>query len=174
LFYVFWILPGCQAEKAVPAEEGKMELSVFSPVFEEGSKIPARYTCDGEDVSPHLAWEGVPEGTETLALIVDDPDAPFGTWTHWVMFNLPSDTSELPEAVPAEAELPGGALQGRNDFGSLGYGGPCPPGPGHHYRFIVYALDQILELTSGASKQQLLDAMQGHILAQGQLTGIYR
>ncbi len=105
---------------------------------------------------------------------MDDPDAPFGVWTHWVLFNIPADTDELPEAVSTEVQLSSKALQGRNDFGRIGYGGPCPPGPGHHYRFVVYALDKPLDLAGGVSKKEVVDAMQGHILAQGQLTGIYR
>ena len=151
-----------------------MTLSVSSSAFQEGGKIPVKYTCDGEDVSPALVWGKPPQGTSSFALIVDDPDAPFGVWTHWVIFNIPADTLELPEAVPTQEQLPNGALQGKNDFGRIGYGGPCPPGPGHHYRFIVYALDKSLDLTSGVSKKQVLDAMQGSILEQGLITGIYR
>lgn len=134
LFCVSGVLLGCQSREPLIVEEGKMTLSVSSSAFQDGSKIPAKYTCDGEDVSPPLAWGEVSQGTGAFALIVDDPDAPFGVWTHWVLYNLPPDTRELPEAVPTEVQLPSEALQGRNDFGGIGYGGPCPPGPGHHYR----------------------------------------
>jgi len=151
-----------------------MTLPVSSPVFQEGGKIPVKYTCDGEDISPPLAWGEPPQGTTSFTLIVDDPDAPFGVWTHWVLFDIPADTFELPEAVPTQEHLPNGALQAKNGFGRIGYGGPCPPGPGHHYRFTVYALDKPLGLTSSVSKQQVLSAMEGHILEKGQLTGIYR
>jgi Raf kinase inhibitor-like YbhB/YbcL family protein len=152
-----------------------MALSVSSSVFEEGDMIPARYTCRGEDVSPPVAWSGVPAGTRSLVLIMDDPDAPVGVFSHWVIFNIAADSPGLPEAVPAQAQLPGGALQGRNDFGRVGYGGPCPPpGRPHRYQFTVYALDSSLELEAGASKGQVLGAVQGHILAQGRLSGRYQ
>ncbi len=152
-----------------------MELTVSSSAFQEGDVIPTEYTCEGQDVSPPLAWDEPPAGTQSLVLIVDDPDAPVGVFTHWVLFNIPSNSRDLPEALPTQAQLPSGAQQGKNDFGRLGYGGPCPPpGRPHRYRFTVYALDQPLELTAGASKKQVLDAIQGHILAQGQLTGTYQ
>ncbi len=152
-----------------------MELTVSSSAFQEGDVIPTEYTCEGQDVSPPLAWDEPPAGTQSLVLIVDDPDAPVGVFTHWVLFNIPSDSRDLPEALPTQAQLPSGAQQGKNDFGRLGYGGPCPPpGRSHRYRFTVYALDQPLGLTVGALKKQVLDAIQGHILAQGQLTGTYQ
>lgn len=173
LYLVVVLLASCESGEQ-PLKEGEMTLAPSSPAFPEGGKIPARYTCDGQDVSPALTWDEPPVGTQSLALIVDDPDAPVGVWTHWVLFNLPSDSRELPEAVPSQEQLPSGALQGRNDFGNIGYGGPCPPPGGpHRYRFTLYALDQSLDLKTGASKKQVLDAMQGHILAQGQLTGTY-
>jgi len=152
-----------------------MTLSISSPAFQDREKIPAKYTCQGQDISPPLKWNGVPNETQSLALIVDDPDAPSGVFTHWVIFNLPPDSRELPEAVPAASQLPSGALQGKNDFGKIGYGGPCPP-PGypHRYRFTLYALDRQLDLKAGSSKKQVLNAMEGHILAQGQLTGTYQ
>ncbi len=152
-----------------------MTLSISSPAFQDGERIPAKYTCQGQDISPPLKWNRVPNETQSLALILDDPDAPSGVFTHWVIFNLPPDSRELPEAVPAASQLPSGALQGKNDFGKIGYGGPCPP-PGypHRYRFTLYALDRQLDLKAGSSKQQVLNAMEGHILAQGQLTGTYQ
>ncbi len=152
-----------------------MVLTVSSQAFEEGSRIPTKYSCQGQDVSPALQWGEPPEGTQSFALIVDDPDAPGGVFTHWVLFNIASDSRGLPEAVPTQAELPTGAVQGKNGFGRIGYGGPCPPpGHPHRYQFSLYALDQPLALKAGVSKKQLLDAMKGHIVAQGQLTGTYQ
>ena len=152
-----------------------MALTVLSSAFQEGSEIPARYTCEGQDVSPALTWEEPPAETQSFALIMDDPDAPGGVFTHWVLFNLPADSRGLSEAVPTQPQLPDGSLQGKNDFGRSGYGGPCPPpGRPHRYQFTLYALDQTLDLKAGASKKQVIDAMRGHILAQGRLTGTYR
>jgi Raf kinase inhibitor-like YbhB/YbcL family protein len=152
-----------------------MVLAVSSPAFQEGGKIPTKYTCEGQDVSPALTWGEPPAETRSFVLIVDDPDAPSGVFTHWVLFNLPVGSRELPEAVPTQAQLPNGSLQGKNDFGRIGYGGPCPPpGRPHRYQFTLYALDQPLDLKAGASKKQVIGAMQGHILAQGQLTGTYQ
>ena len=150
-----------------------MAIELNSTAFSEGEMIPARFTCDGEDVSPPLAWSGVPEAAQSLALICDDPDAPVGTWDHWVLFNIPADASGLPEAVSADATLENGAVNGQNSWGRLGYGGPCPPGGTHRYFFYLYALDTRLALDSGASKAQLRQAMQGHILAEGQIMGRY-
>jgi len=156
-------------------KEGEMTLSISSQAFQEGESIPARFTCEGDDVSPPLSWDEPPQGTRSFALIMDDPDAPVGVFTHWVILNIPPDSRKLPEALATQAELPGGARQGKNDFGRTGYGGPCPPpGRPHRYRFTLYALDQPLELKAGASKKQVLEAMSGHILAQGQLTGTYQ
>ncbi len=152
-----------------------MSLSVSSSVFQEGNPIPAKYSCQGQDVSPPLGWDEPPAGTRSFALIVDDPDAPVGVFTHWVLFNLPADCRELPEAVPTRSPLASGAVQGKNDFGKIGYGGPCPPpGRPHRYQFAVYALDGPLDLPTGASKQQVLAAVAGHSLAQGTLTGTYQ
>ena len=166
---------GCASQETALPEEDEMVLSLSSPIFPEGEKIPVKYTCDGQDISPPLMWGKPPPGTQAFALIMDDPDAPGGVFTHWVIFNLPVDSRELPEAVTRENQLENKALQGMTGFGRVGYGGPCPPtGPAHHYLFSLYALDQPLDLNAGASKRQVLDAMQGHILAQGQLTGIYQ
>ena len=151
-----------------------MEINITSSAFEEGGLIPAKYTCDGADVSPPLQWDAVPEGTKSIALICDDPDAPMGTWVHWVLFNLPAETKELVEDIPADKILPDGASQGVSDFGRIGYGGPCPPGGTHRYFFKIYALDTELGLEAGADKRQLLKAMEGHILGQGQLVGKYK
>jgi len=165
---------GCQP-KEEPPKEAEMVLSVPSAAFREGEVIPIEYTCQGQDVSPPLTWSEPPAGTQSLALIVDDPDAPVGVFTHWVIFNIPADSRGLSEAVPTQAELPSGALQGKNDFGRMGYAGPCPPsGRTHRYQFTVYALDSRLDLTAGVAKTQLLTAMQGHVLAQGELSGRYQ
>jgi len=152
----------------------KMEIKITSSAFEEGGMIPAKYTCDGADVSPPLQWDVVPEGTKSIALICDDPDAPMGTWVHWVLFNLPCDAKELVENIPAEETLPNGARQGVSDFGRIGYGGPCPPSGTHRYFFKIYALDAEVGLEAGINKHQLLKAMEGHILGQGRLVGKYK
>ncbi len=152
-----------------------MTLSLTTTAFPSNGPIPARYTCDGEDRSPPLTWRDAPAQTAAFALIMDDPDAPRGVFTHWVLYNLPADARELPEGVPSAERLPGGALQGVNDFGRVGYGGPCPPpGPAHRYRFTLYALDTPLGLGPRATKQAVLDAMRGHVLAEGQLVGTYQ
>jgi len=151
-----------------------MEIKITSSAFEDGGMIPAKYTCDGADVSPPLRWDAVPEGTKSIALICDDPDAPMGTWVHWVLFNLPAEVNELAENIPADKILPNGARQGVSDFGRIGYGGPCPPSGTHRYFFKIYALGIELGLEAGANKRQLLKAMEGHILAQGQLIGKYK
>ena len=163
-------------EQAVSPAEGdqKMEIKITSSAFKDGGLIPAKYTCDGADVSPPLQWDVVPEGTKSIALICDDPDAPMGTWVHWILFNLPAKTKELAENIPPERSLPNGAKQGINDFHKIGYGGPCPPGGTHRYFFKLYALDTELDLQAGANKSQLLKAMEGHIVAQGQLIGKYK
>jgi Raf kinase inhibitor-like YbhB/YbcL family protein len=151
-----------------------MEIKVISSAFEEGGMIPPVYTCDGHDISPPIEWNGIPEGTKSIALISDDPDAPMGTWVHWVLYNLSADVRELEEGIPADEILPNGAKQGTTDFGRIGYGGPCPPGGTHRYFFKVYALDAQPEPAPAATKDQLLTAMKGHILAQGQLMGKYK
>ncbi len=151
-----------------------MPLNIRSTAFEPNGTIPRKYTCDGPDVSPPLRWDDPPAGTQSFALIMDDPDAPAGTWVHWVLFNLPGSARALPENVPRDGQLPDGARQGRNDFRKTGYGGPCPPkGPAHRYFFKLYALDAKLGLKAGATKAEVEKAMQEHILAQGELVGRY-
>jgi len=154
-----------------------MAFTLTSPAFESGGRIPKRYTGEGEDVSPPLEWSDPPEGTQALALVCDDPDAPVGTWDHWLIWNLPADTRELPEGVPTTATVDdlGGAAQGKNGWGKIGYGGPMPP-PGHgdhHYHFRLYALEARLDLAPGAEKRTLVQAMDGHVLGQAELTGLY-
>ena len=155
------------------AEGAKMELDVTSTAFEEGDSIPARYTCDGLEVSPPLSWASVPRDTQSLALIADDPDAPRRTFVHWVIYNLPPDARRLPEDVPNRQTLPSGARQDVNGAGSVGYMGPCPPSGTHRYFFKVYALDTRLGL-GDATKEALLGAMEGHVLAEGHLMGTYQ
>ena len=150
-----------------------MTISVSSSAFPEGGMIPAKHTCDGNDVSPPLKWTGVPEGTKSLALIGDDPDAPMGTWVHWVMWNIPASVQELTEHVPPKPELPDGSRQGISDFRHPGYGGPCPPSGVHRYYFKIYALNTMLDLPGSTRKPDLVKAMKGHILAEGQLMGRY-
>jgi hypothetical protein len=150
-----------------------MDIKITSPAFKEGEMIPKKYTCDGPDVSPALIWNAGPSGTRSIALVCDDPDAPRGTWVHWVIFNLPADLKGLQENIPKQDVLKNGAKQGRNDFGDIGYGGPCPPAL-HRYFFKVYVLDAMLNLQAGATKAQLLKAMEGHILGHGQLIGKYK
>ncbi|MFQ6007488.1 MAG: YbhB/YbcL family Raf kinase inhibitor-like protein [Candidatus Zixiibacteriota bacterium] len=161
-------------KEEVPKGEETMALTITSTAFQEGGIIPKQYTCDGADISPPLAWSGVPEGTKSLALISDDPDAPVGTWVHWVLFNIPPDTNKLPENVPTDQTLSDGATNGVNDFGKLGYGGPCPPSGTHRYYFKIYALDTMLDLSGRVTKKDLLKAMEGHILAEAQLMGKYK
>ena len=151
-----------------------ISLNLKSPAFSDGFPIPVDYTGDGANVSPPLAWSDPPEGTKSFALVCDDPDAPHGAFTHWVLFNLPAATRELAPDVRPDFTLPSGGRQGINDFGRIGYGGPAPPpGPAHRYFFKLYALDSVLGLAPGATKQQLLDAMQGRQLAEGRLVGAY-
>ncbi len=151
-----------------------MAFTLSTTAFAEGGSIPARYTCDGANLSPALSWKDVPAGTQSLALIADDPDAPVGTWTHWLLWNLPPQASFLPEAAPPAASLDNGARQGTNDFRRLGYGGPCPPpGKPHRYFFKLYALDTRLDLKPGAPRSALEQAMKGHILAQAAWMGTY-
>jgi len=156
-------------------EANAMRFVIQSPAFEEGGSIPSRYTCDGEDVSPPLVWSGIPAGTRSLALIVDDPDAPDPAaprmvWVHWVLYNLPPDVQGLPEAVVA---LPPGTLEGRNDWKRTGYGGPCPPVGRHRYFFKLYALDAVLPDLGEPTKAELLDAMKGHVIGEAVLMGTY-
>jgi Raf kinase inhibitor-like YbhB/YbcL family protein len=157
---------------AAPQKGGRVSLQVSSKAFSAGGTVPKRNTCDGENLSPPLAWSETPSGARSIALIADDPDAPGGTFTHWLVFNLAPQTQSLPEG--ASASLPGGGIQGRNGFGKVGYGGPCPPpGKPHRYFFRVFALDNTLQLKAGASREEIEKAMQGHVLAQGEIMARY-
>lgn len=165
---------GDGAKATDPAANDKA-FTISSGSFSSGGEIPKKFSCDDADVSPELSWSGTPTGVRSFALIADDPDAPAGTWTHWVLFDLPPQTTELPEGVPKVDEVPTGGRQGRNDFGKIGYNGPCPPpGKPHRYFFKLYALDQMLNLKPGASKKDVEQAMEGHILGTAELTGRYR
>ena len=149
-------------------------IDLTSAAFDAGGAVASRYTCDGPGISPPLTWDPVPDGTRSMALIVNDPDAAGGTFVHWLIYNLPSHTRRLPEDVPNRHKLAGGAVQGVNGAGTIGYTGPCPPGGTHRYYFEIYALDTRLGLDGGAQAQRLSDAMEGHILAKGRLMGTYR
>jgi len=151
-----------------------MAMTIASPAFRAGEMIPAEFSCDGPNVSPPLVFENIPAEAKSLAVIVDDPDAPAGTWVHWVAYNIPAGTKELAKNIPPQKELSNGTRQGTNDFCRIGYGGPCPPGGTHRYFFKLYALDIVPNLAAGATKAQLLDAMKGHILDQAELVAKYR
>ena len=152
-----------------------MTLILSSTAFQQQDNIPPKYTCQGEDISPPLAWSESPKGTDSYTLIVDDPDAPKNVFTHWLIYNISSSATELSEDLPANAKIPNGVLQGKNDFGKTGYGGPCrPPGSQHRQRLTRYALDQALDIEPGTSKAQLLTAIEGHILEQYKLTGLFQ
>jgi Raf kinase inhibitor-like YbhB/YbcL family protein len=165
----------CTREAPAVQNEVETTLSLSSTAFKEGDRIPIKYTCDEQDISPPLAWNEPPQKTQTYALIVDDPDAPSGIFTHWILFNLPANVCQISEGIPPQMQLQDGTIQGKNDFGRTGYSGPCPPsGPAHRYRFILYALDNKLDLNSSATKEQLLNAIRGHIIAESQLIGTYQ
>jgi len=148
-------------------------MHLYSPEFLTGTSIPFKYTCDGENHSPPLTWQDPPQGTQSFALIVHDRDAPHGKFTHWVLYNLPPELRQLPPALPTQKTLPNDIKQGTNDFNHIGFGGPCPPDGTHRYFFKLYALDQPLDLAPGASKEEVLQAMEGHVLDAAELMGLY-
>ena len=162
-----------QASPGIVEASPSFELS--SAAFEQGEPIPPKYSCDGEDISPPLAWDDPPTGTQSLALIMDDPDAPGGTWDHWILFNIPPELRELQEDLPVTGKNqdPEAIFAGNNSWGRAGYGGPCPPSGTHRYFFKLYALDTIINLLPGATKNELMNAMDGHILAEDELMGTY-
>ena len=149
-------------------------MKLESSAFAADDLIPSLYTCDGQNISPPLNWSTPPEGTQSFVLICDDPDAPMRTFVHWVLYNLPADTRQLPENIPSSAKLANGGVHGKNDFRQLGYGGPCPPGGTHRYFFKLYALSRQLDLAPGATKAQVERAMKGQILAETEMIGRYR
>jgi Raf kinase inhibitor-like YbhB/YbcL family protein len=172
-------LTSCGHEpKGAPEVIPAATIHLKSRSFLEGATIPKTHTCDGADTSPPLEWLGVPQTARSMAVIVEDPDAPGGTFTHWVLFDVPPDLEGLEEAIAADGEVSfsrtgSKARQGKNDFGRVGYGGPCPPGGTHRYYFVLYALDNRPELLSGTTRGELLQAMKGHVVAQGRLMGRY-
>jgi Raf kinase inhibitor-like YbhB/YbcL family protein len=162
-------------EKMTRPVKKALDFRIVSPAFQAGEKVPQKYTCDGKDVSPPLSWYEPPAGTQSFALISDDPDAPGGTWVHWVIYDLPAGKTGLPEGIPKTETLPDGSKQGVTDFQSIGYGGPCPPaGKPHRYFFKLYALNSNLVLPPKAAKTDLLKAMEGRVLAQAELIGLYQ
>ena len=176
--FVLAVNPGCGRTESLPPDDpSRLTINLGSSAFTDGGMIPKIFTCDGSDRSPPLEWSGVPASARSLALICDDPDAPRGIWAHWVVFNLLPETKALNEGVPHEDTITlgaGKAQQGRNDFGKIGYGGPCPPSGTHRYFFRLYALDSELKLTSTATRADLIGAIQGHILSEGRLIGKYQ
>jgi len=159
---------------ASPAMAQESRFMIESAAFAQGGTIPRAHTCTGADTSPPMSWKGVPASAKAIAMVVDDPDAPSGTWVHWVIFDVPADLTRLDEGVPKTADLPSRARQGVNDFGRLGYNGPCPPpGPPHHYHFRMFALDSRLDLPANATAAQLEAAIKGHVVATGELVGTF-
>ena len=152
-----------------------MSLELTSDVFVNGQSIPAKYACTGRNISPALAWTEPPSATQSFALIMDDPDAPMGTWVHWVLFNIPADVRNLQEDLPVTGKNvdPNAIFVGKNSSNNIGYDGPCPPSGTHRYFFKLYALDTTISLLPGATKEQVLREMEGHILAQGELMGTF-
>lgn len=159
--------------KAPPTPVPVQAFGITSPSFAHEQMIPVQHTCDGKDTSPELAWTTPPPGTKSLVLIADDPDAPGGTWVHWVLFNIPADAAGLTQGVPADEQLPDGSIQGKNSWPRTGYSGPCPPSGTHRYYFKLYALDTILSLDASATKEHVIEAMTGHALAETELMGTY-
>jgi len=167
--------PESPATDEGPATEATMSLELTSDAFVNGQSIPAKYSCTGKNISPALTWNKPPAGTQSFALIVDDPDAPMGTWVHWVLFNIPADMRNLQEDLPITGKNvdPNAIYVGKNSSGTIGYDGPCPPSGTHRYYFKLYALDTTINLLPGATKEQVLKEMEGHILAQGELMGTF-
>ena len=163
------------AAAKVPATAASVTMTISSPVFQDGGKIPVKYTCEGQSISPPLQWANAPQGTRSYCLIVEDPDTSRGTLTHWLVFNISPNSNGLPEGVPVQTGNTATYSQGNNSFGETGYYGPCPPaGQSHRYIFSLYALDNVLsQLKAGASKSDVLEATQGHILASARLTGTF-
>jgi len=171
-FILFLATAACR-HSDTPVAAGALAILALSSTSIQGGRVPSQYTCDGADTSPQLSWSAPPAGTKSFALIMADPDAPGGTFVHWVLYDIPVATRELPAGVPKQGQLSDNSRQGKNDFGRTGYGGPCPPGGTHHYVFTLYALDTTLGLSSGASRSRVESAMKGHILARGELTATY-
>lgn len=179
LLPIFLLLPfsACAASNEATPPVGSAALTLISPAFKQSELIPQKFTCHGQEISPAMEWSTPPEGTKSLALIMDDPDAPMGTWVHWLVYNLPPDARSLPEGASspnaASNNLPQGAVQGKTSFNRSDYGGPCPPSGQHRYFFRIYALDTLLN-GKNMDKAALIQSMNGHVLAQGELMGIYK
>jgi Raf kinase inhibitor-like YbhB/YbcL family protein len=157
------------------AKPAKGVFQLYSTAFRAGGSIPQRYTCSSDNVSPALSWAEIPAGTQSLVLILSDPDAPSGTWIHWLVYDLPANARHLPEGLPKNGDIEGGGRQGTNSFQDVGYGGPCPPpGDAHHYHFTLYALNIRIGLEAAASRAQVDRAMQGHIIGKADLVGLYK
>ncbi len=172
LLLVVWA--GCNDDDNSVTDSSTTSLTISSTAFGSGATIPLQYTCDGIDSSPPLQWSDVSQDTQSFVLIMDDPDAPGGTFVHWVLYNVPATTTMLAEAVSLSGSLPAGSLEGINDFGALGYSGPCPPsGENHRYYFRLYALDVTLGLAAGAERSEVDQAMSGRILAEAVLMGTF-
>jgi Raf kinase inhibitor-like YbhB/YbcL family protein len=172
IFLVFF--GSCLLLSASSAKAQGSAIGLTSPAFDHGAMIPTKYTCDGQNVSPPLEWTSVPTGTMSFAIICDDPDAPMGTWVHWIYYDIPANAKGLPEDVGPQEHPKCGGTQGTSDFGSIGYGGPCPPGGTHRYFFKSYALDVMLDLAPGATKSEVVKSMKGHILEKLELMGRYK
>lgn len=163
-----------QRRASPAAVQAGPSMQVTSSSFSDGALIPARFTCDGDNLSPDLAWSGAPTATKAFALILHDPDAPVD-FTHWLVYNIPADVRQVAEGASNRGAMPPGSSEGKNDFARMGYGGPCPPpGKAHHYLFRVLALDSNLGLPGGASREQFDSATEGHIVSQGQIVGLYQ
>ncbi|MGC8764821.1 MAG: YbhB/YbcL family Raf kinase inhibitor-like protein [Brevinematia bacterium] len=150
-----------------------MSIKLKSPSFKNGDMMPSKYAYDRENLSPPLEWENIPSNAKSIAIICDDPDAPVGNWVHWIIFNIPATKKGLAENISKNPELPDGSRQGRNDYGKIGYDGPCPPYGTHRYVFKIFALDTMLDLKAGCSRGEIINAMKNHILDKGELTGLY-
>lgn len=150
-----------------------MSISITSNAFSEGGMIPAEYTCDGKDISPQISWSGIPKNTRSIVLIADDPDAPAGTWVHWVVYNIPPERKVFGEGIQPRESLDDGTMQGKNDFGRIGYGGPCPPGGTHRYYFRIYALEEKPDVRPGLTKKQIMEKIKDLIVSEGHLMGKY-
>ena len=150
-----------------------MSISITSNAFSEGGMIPAEYTCDGKDISPQISWSGIPKNTRSIVLIADDPDAPAGTWVHWVVYNIPPERKVFGKGIQPRESLDDGTMQGKNDFGRIGYGGPCPPGGTHRYYFRIYALKEKPDVKPGLTKKQIMEKIKDLIVSEGHLMGKY-
>ncbi|HLW54458.1 MAG TPA: YbhB/YbcL family Raf kinase inhibitor-like protein [Candidatus Angelobacter sp.] len=171
-FFVGLVTPGFARH---PKTKRSSMLQLTSKAFKNEAEIPTEFSCDGQNISPELAWSGAPAETKSLALIMHDPDAPMsGGFTHWLVYNIPANIDRLPQDVPHQDQLPGGGIQGKNSSGKYGYIGPCPPSGTHRYYFKLYALDVILNPSAGTSKENLERAIRGHVLAETELMGKYK